>query len=180
MKLHNLVRGALLLALGVVLPFLFHSTGIAGPVFLPMHIPVLLAGFLVCPWAGIYVGLFSPLISHFITGGAMPPMAPVPQLIFMMVELPVLGLFAALLYRKLKLNISLALPGALIAGRIALGLAVWVFIGVLGYEFAFTPLAFVTTAITTGIPGIAIQLAIIPILVHAVERRRSPWAEISR
>lgn len=40
----ELVLSALFIALGVVLPMVFHAIG-AGPVFLPMHIPVLLRDF---------------------------------------------------------------------------------------------------------------------------------------
>jgi len=179
MHVKNLTRGALLVAIGVALPQVFHLAGGAGPVFLPMHIPVLLAGLLVCPWAGLYVGFLAPLISHFATG--MPPLAPIPMLILMLVELPVMGVTAAWLFRKANLNIAFALPGAMLAGRIALGTAVFVLVRWFGYTMLpANPLFFIQGAVLTGMPGIALQLALIPALVSGVERGNRRWGETSR
>ncbi len=177
MNVKKLTRGALFLALGIVLPQVFHLIGgpAAGTTFLPMHIPVLLAGMLVCPWAGLYVGVLSPLISHFLTG--MPPLAPMPILILMMVELPVMGLAAGLLYRKLKLHILISLPVAMLLGRIALGLAFMALTGIIGLQLPVGMWAYVTGAVTTGLPVIVIQLLLLPVLVKAVERGVPTWNE---
>ena len=55
------------LALAVLLPVGFHMLGVAGRIFLPMHIPVLLAGFLVGPYCGLIVGLIAPGLSFLLT-----------------------------------------------------------------------------------------------------------------
>ncbi len=75
--------GGLLIALALVLPMAFHLTGVPQPgqVFLPMHIPVLLGGFVLGPVFGFFVGLFSPIISSVLTG--MPAVVRLP---FMMIE----------------------------------------------------------------------------------------------
>ena len=177
MNTKKLTRGALFLALGIVLPQVFHLIGgpAAGGTFLPMHIPVLLAGMLVCPWAGLYVGLLSPLISHLLTG--MPPLAPMPILILMAVELPVMGVAAGLLYRKFKLHILISLPAAMLLGRVALGIAFMVLTGIIGLELPVGMWVYVTGAATTGLPGIVVQLLLLHILVKAVERAVPTWTE---
>ncbi len=75
--------GGLLIALALVLPMAFHLTGVPQPgqVFLPMHIPVLLGGFVLGPVFGFFVGLFSPIISSVLTG--MPAVGRLP---FMMIR----------------------------------------------------------------------------------------------
>ncbi|MEA2031675.1 MAG: ECF transporter S component [candidate division Zixibacteria bacterium] len=158
---------ALYLALGVLLPIGFHSFGVGGRIFLPMHIPVLLAGFLAGPWSGLAVGLLAPGLSYLLTG--MPPTYAVP---LMSLELPIYGFVAGIAYRKLHLNIYLALVIAMLLGRLmfAFGLLI------LGrfMDLPYTAIQFIAAggAVWTGFPGILIQLVIIPIIVAAVRRSR--------
>ena len=64
----NLALTALCLALGLLLPLLFHAIG-SGSVFLPMHIPVLLCGFL-CGWQyGAACGLLTPTSGEILVCG---------------------------------------------------------------------------------------------------------------
>ena len=74
MKSKKIVLSGLFIALGVVVPMIFHTVNLAGPIFLPMHIPVLLAGFLLGPVYGGIVGIICPVISGLATG--MPPLMP--------------------------------------------------------------------------------------------------------
>jgi riboflavin transporter FmnP len=166
-KTNWITQTALFLALAVVLPVGFHAFGIGGRVFLPMHFPVLLAGFLVGPYSGLAVGLMSPLISHLITG--MPPTYAVP---LMSLELALYGLVAGLAYRRLRLNIYIALIVAMIVGRIMFGLGLFI-LGMF-MELPYTATAFFSTAgpIIAGLPGIIAQLVVIPIIVAAVRRAR--------
>lgn len=160
--------------MAVVLPVAFHligtaaGYGIAGRVFLPMHIPVLMAGFLVGPASGVIVGLLAPLISHLLT--QMPPPYAVP---LMSLELPIYGLVAGLAYNRLKLNIYVALIVAMVVGRIMFGLGLFV-LGMF-MDLPYTAAAFFSTggAIVSGLPGIALQLVVVPILVAAVRRGRN-------
>jgi len=167
-KTNWVTQTALFLALAVVLPVGFHAFGIAGRVFLPMHFPVLLAGFLVGPYSGLTVGLMSPLISHLITG--MPPAYAVP---LMSLELPLYGLVAGLAYQKLRLNVYVALVAAMIVGRIMFGLGLFI-LGMF-MELPYTATIFFSTAgpILAGLPGMIAQIVVIPIIVAAVRRVRS-------
>ncbi|RKX24771.1 MAG: ECF transporter S component [Candidatus Zixiibacteriota bacterium] len=156
---------ALYLALAVLLPIGFHSFGMGGRIFLPMHIPVLLAGFLAGPWSGLVVGLLAPGLSYLLTG--MPPTYAVP---LMSLELPIYGFVAGITYQRLHLNIYIALIVAMLLGRLmfAFGLLL------LGQfmELPYNAVQFIAAggAIWTGLPGIIVQLALIPIIVAAVKR----------
>ncbi|MFQ5453481.1 MAG: ECF transporter S component [Candidatus Zixiibacteriota bacterium] len=156
---------ALYLALAVLLPIGFHSFGLGGRVFLPMHIPVLLAGFLAGPLSGIIVGLLAPGMSFLLTG--MPPSYAVP---LMSLELPVYGLITGLFYYRLKMNVYVTLLTAMILGRIMFGLGL--FILGLFMNLPYSAAAFFSTggAIVTCFPGIIIQLIIIPIIVASLKR----------
>jgi len=164
-----ITQTALFLALALVLPIGLHALGhLSGRMFLPMHIPVLLAGFLIGPTSGLVVGLLAPTLSHLMTG--MPPSYAVP---LMSLELPLYGLVAGLAYNRLKLNIVIALILALIVGRLMFGLGL-VVLG-LFMELPYNAVAFFSVggALITGLPGIVIQLFLIPILVAAIRRRRT-------
>ncbi len=114
-------HAALYLALAIILPVVFHQFGIGGRVFLPMHIPVLICGFVVGPLAGVLIGLVAPPMSQLLTG--MPPLYAVP---LMMMELALYGLIAGLAYRKMGFNIYIALLIAMIFGRLAFALGLLV------------------------------------------------------
>ena len=161
----RIAYSSLFLALTILLPIVFHQFGIAGRVFLPMHLPVLICGFIAGPMAGVIIGLLAPFLSHLLT--SMPPTYAVP---LMTMELPLYGLVAGLAYNKLKLNIYLALIAAMIVGRLAFALGLLV----LGrfIELPYGPLEFFAAggAVITGIPGIIIQIIIIPPIVAALKR----------
>lgn len=160
----RLVIAGLLLAIGVIVPYIFHTTGIPGTVFLPMHIPVLLGGFLLPPHLAILLGMLTPLINSFISG--MPVLFPFA--IIMSFELGFYGLVASLLYRKLKVPSLLALIISMIAGRIMAG--VTIFILAAFFAVKLDPMTFIIGGVTTGLPGIIIQLVLIPTLIYAIVR----------
>lgn len=163
---------ALYLALAVLLPIGFHLFGMAGRILLPMHIPILLAGFIVGPHCGLLVGLLAPGLSHLLTG--MPPTYAVP---LMSLELPMYGLVAGLAYRRLRLNIYIALVVAMLLGRFMFGLGLFI-LGMF-MDLPYTAAVFFSTggALWTGLPGIIVQIIIIPPIVAAVHRRRTPTPE---
>lgn len=167
-KTRWITQTALFLALAIVLPVGLHAFVVGGRVFLPMHFPVLLAGFLTGPYSGLVVGLLAPGISYLITG--MPPTYAVP---LMSLELPLYGLVAGLAYLRLRLNIYVALLAAIIVGRLMFGLGLLV-LGLfveLPYNVAF----FFSAAgpIVSGLPGIVAQIVLVPIIVAAVRRSRT-------
>jgi len=152
---------ALFTTLGVILPIVFHQFALAGRVFLPMHIPVFLAGILVGPLGGVIVGLVCPTLSFFLTG--MPPPYAVP---LMSMELPIYGLSIGMLIRWMKLPI-LSLLISMILGRLAFGLGLFIFGQFLSLPYGLE--AFVKVSVIAGLPGIAIQLILIPLLMETLQ-----------
>ena len=132
----------------------------------PMHLPVLLCGF-VCGWPwGLAVGVIAPLFRSLTLG--MPPLF--PTALSMALELAAYGAVAGLLHRILprkKPFIYLALLIAMLAGRIVWGGAMFLFLGISGG--AFTLSAFWAGAVVNAIPGIIVQLVLVPILVMVIE-----------
>lgn len=159
----KLTYSALFLAFGIILPQIFHLFGGTGPVFLPMHIPVLLAGFFLGGGSGAVIGIMTVLASALLTG-----MPPVPIIYFMIFEVAVYGLAAGLAYRKFRLNVYVSLVIAMVAGRIALAASVYTLQPLLGLKLS--PAGYMTGALTGGIPGMIIQLIFIPALVIALEK----------
>lgn len=160
----RLVIAGLLLAIGVIIPYIFHTTGIPGTVFLPMHIPVLLGGFLLPPHLAMLLGMLTPLLNSFISG--MPVLF--PMAIIMVFELGFYGLIASLLYRKLKAPAFITLILSMIAGRMMAGVTVFVLAAF--FALKLDPMTFIIGATTTGLPGIIIQLFLVPILIHAITK----------
>lgn len=159
----NLVGTALCIALGLILLQVFHLIG-AGPVFLPMHIPVLLCG-LCFGWPlGLVCGAVTPLLSSVMTG--MPPLFPTGTA--MVFELSAYGALSGLMYRNLRQNIYISLIAAMVGGRVVSGLASAVFYGVAGKAYGFQ--IFLTGAFVTGLPGIILQILIVPLLVIGLEK----------
>ena len=156
------------IALCMVLPMAFHAVPNGGTVFSPMHIPVLLCG-LTCGWAfGLACGILGSLLSSLFTG--MPPMAFLPS---MMVELAMYGLAAGLLMRfvrtkSLYADLYISLVSAMLAGRIVAGIT---------RALIFAP-GKISLAVWAGsyfvvsLPGIIIQLLIIPSIIFVLEKAR--------
>ena len=167
-KTKHIVLTGLFIALGLVLPMAFHSIPNAGSIFLPMHIPVLLCGLVCGPWFGLGCGALTPLLSSLATG--MPPAAILPG---MLCELAVYGLTAGLLTRFVRLSnrpakLYISLVGAMLAGRIASGLVNALIFRVGQYSMQI----WLTASFVTSLPGIAIQLALIPIIVLALQKAK--------
>lgn len=161
----NLTGAALCLALGLVLPMLFHLVG-AGSTFLPMHIPVLLCGLLFGWQYGAVCGFILPLLSSVLTG--MPPLFPVAPA--MMLELCAYGALTGLFYRRLRWNVYPALLAAMLGGRIVSGLANAVFLGMAQKPYGFA--AFLAASFGTALPGIVIQIVLLPIIILSLEKAK--------
>jgi niacin transporter len=192
MTTRALTATAVLLALGVMLPIALHAVPLGGRVLLPMHIPVLIAGLLLGPAAGLVVGAGSPVLSLLLTG--RPPL---PYMLPMLFELAAYGAVAGLVRPRIErvfarrgapgaaqgpagptgaptsrsyLALILSLLVAMLAGR-----AVWVAVvlwlaPVIGITARTAAAAF--AALGAGWIGMALQLAIVPAIVRAVERPR--------
>lgn len=164
----HLVYAAVCLALCMLLPLLTGQIPQIGSALSPMHIPVLLAGFLCGPWWALAVGFVAPMLRHVWMG--MPPLI---TAIAMSFELAAYGLFSGLLYRllpKKTVNIYVSLIGAMILGRIVWGIAMVVISGVTGSAFTWS--AFMAGALLNAVPGIILHIVLIPILVMALKRAK--------
>ena len=167
LQIRKLTYAALFLALALVLPFLTGQIPQIGSALSPMHIPVLLCGFLVgWPW-GLAVGFIAPLLRSVVFG--MPVMVPVA--VAMAFELAVYGLVSGILYRllpKKKWSIYVTLVVAMLAGRAVWGIARLIIAGLSGNSFTWA--LFLAGAFTNAVPGIILHIILIPVIVMVLER----------
>lgn len=153
------------LALGLVLPFLTGQIQQIGNMLLPMHLPVLLCGF-VCGWPwGLLVGAVMPILRSVLF--TMPPMFPVA--IAMAFELAAYGCFTGLMYKRLPktvpmLYVSLVL--AMLIGRVVWAAATFLLTGTMTMQ------AFLAGAFLNAWPGILLQLIVVPALVLALKKAK--------
>ena len=169
-NIKRLTLSAMFLALGLVLPFLTGQVPQIGNMLLPMHIPVLLCG-LICGWPyGLIVGIITPLLRCILFG--MPPFY--PNALGMAFELATYGAVIGIAYHRFAFKglfrIYASLITAMIAGRIVWGLARVIMLGLGNTPFGWQ--MFLSGAFLTAIPGIILQLVLIPILMFALERAR--------
>ena len=167
LQVRRLTYAALCLALAMVLPFLTGQIPEIGSMLSPMHIPVLLCGFL-CGWPwGLAVGFIAPLLRSVLFG--MPPMF--PGAVSMAFELATYGAFSGWLRRVLPRTnpmVYVILIVSMIAGRVVWGIARLILAGLSGNTFAWS--AFIAGAVTNAIPGIILHIVLIPVLVIVLER----------
>jgi len=175
------VRSYLLTAafvtLAVFVPWVFHQFHLAGPTFLPMHIFVLIAGLLFGWRAGLLVGLFTPLISYFISG--LPALNILPQVV---IEVSAYGFIAGMLREKYHLRTIWSLLGAIVGGRLTLLLAISIIYLIGGQSYSplgieANPLASFWSTVKQGWPGLAIQLAFIPVIIWLVGKSAATRGE---
>lgn len=167
-NIHNLSLSAMFLALTFVLPLLTGQIPQLGEKFCPMHIPVLLCGYLCSgPW-GFTVGFLAPILRSFIVGVPAPFF---PKAFSMAFELAAYGFISGSLYKllpKKKSNLYVSLILSMVAGRLVRG---FVQLCCVGFDVTkFTLSAFWTASFVNAVPGIIIQLLLIPVLVAAAEK----------
>ena len=163
----KLTLSGMFLALALVMPFLTGQIPQVGSMLCPMHFPVLLCGFFCGGGMGLLVGFIAPLLRSVLFG--MPPMF--PTAVCMAFELAAYGLAAGALYQilpKKKGSVYTALICAMILGRAVWGMAMMVCAGAEAFGMA----AFVAGAVTTALPGILLQLLLIPVIVIMMEKVR--------
>lgn len=168
-KTKKLTVTAMLLALGLVLPFLTGQIPQIGQMLCPMHIPVFLCA-LICGWPwGLALGFFLPLVRSLLFG--MPALF--PNAVSMCFELATYGFVAGFLYFWkgwfCLRSCYTALIAAMLAGRVVWGLARWV---LLGFGVAFSWQLFVAGAFLNAIPGIVLHLILIPAVMAALGRAK--------
>lgn len=163
----NLTLSGLFLALGIVLPFVTGNIPQIGSALLPMHLPVLLCGY-ICGWPwGLLVGFVTPLLRMALVG--MPPATTAIPMAF---ELAAYGALTGVLYRALPKTVPslyASLLGAMLGGRIVWGIVRWVMMAS-GVDFGLQ--AFLAGAFVNALPGIIVQIVLIPVLILALRRAR--------
>jgi hypothetical protein len=161
-KSYQIILTAMLIAVGLILPYITaHAFAMPGSILLPMHLPVFLIGFLCGPQYGAIGGIIIPVLSSLLTG--MPPLYPIMPM--MAGELLTYGLVGGLLYNKVKMPLYPSLLLSMLSGRIVYGLFFAALIAPnLGAVKA------VTGSFVEGIPGIIIQLVLIPVVVYTANK----------
>ena len=164
-RLLKLIFSSIFLTLAFVLPFLTGQIPKIGSMLCPMHIPVMLCGF-ICGWPwGMTIGLISPILRSAVLG--VPILF--PNALYMAFELCTYGLVCGLMYKyspQKRRYIYLSLVIAIIVGRIVLSVAKALLLGA-GFVGFFT---FLVKAFTTAIPGILIQIILVPFVVMLSEK----------
>lgn len=170
MKTQKMVLSAFFLALALALPFLTGQIPQIGNMLSPMHIPVLLCGF-ICGWPyGLAVGFVAPLLRFMLFG--MPPIFPAG--VAMAFELAAYGAVSGAIFSKVKHSIPMvyvSLVAAMIVGRFVWGTVRYLLAQLFGINFSLS--MFLSGALITAMPGILCQLILIPMIIAAVQRRQS-------
>lgn len=169
--LKNMGQAAMFIAIGLVLPFFTGQIPRIGNTLLPMHLPVFICG-LLCGWKyGMGVGFVLPLLRSAVFG--MPPLY--PNAIAMAFELAAYGLVAGLLYglseKKDIKRLYLSLIIAMLAGRIVWGVAEVILLKAAGNLFTWQ--MFMAGAFFNAIPGLILQLTLIPVIVTRIQAARA-------
>lgn len=158
----KLVLSAMFMAIGLVLPFLTGQIPEIGQMLLPMHIPVMICGF-VCGWQyGLAVGFITPLLRSLLFG------QPVifPMAVAMAFELAAYGLVCGLLYKLLPKKKWIFYPEliiSMIAGRVVYAFVMTIISGISSVKFGLV--AWVTTSLPSAVPGLILQIVLIPVLM---------------
>ena len=179
MKTKKMVLTAFFVALGMVLPFLTGQIPQIGKALSPLHLPALMAGFILGAPLGALVGFVLPLLRSAVFG--MPIMF--PMAVAMAFELATYGFVSGLAYKLLKkmqsnlkgdaarlIQILLALIAAMLCGRVAYGAVNWLLLTINNESYTFA--LFISGTITNAIPGILLQLVLIPTLIFSLEKAK--------
>lgn len=157
-----MILAAMFLSIGLLLPFVTMQIPTVGKMLCPMHIPVLLSGFILGGPYGMVVGFITPLLRSVIFG--MPVM--LPDAVCMAFELGTYGFAAGFLSEKTHKDMKslyVVLIAAMISGRIVWGFAAAVIYTFIGAEFTWK--IFLMVGFVNAVPGILLQLVFVPVLV---------------
>lgn len=157
------------LALCMVLPMITLGSTQLGNMISPMHIPVLICGF-VCGWQyGAIVGFVAPLLRYLIF--QMPPIYPIG--VGMAFELAAYGILCGVLYKAFPKKNGYIYPALIISmlgGRVVWGIARYIMAGLGGSEFSFA--MFLSGAFIEAVPAIICHIIIVPLVVMAFKKAK--------
>lgn len=170
-KTFKIVFTGISIALCVVLPEITGGNKELNTMLCPMHIPVLVCGFVAGGLSGVVCGITGPLLRSLLF--SKPHLF--PNAVAMSIELAGYGFFSYLFFRMFKktklkpyFKILLALIPAIIIGRLLWGLAAWGLFTIA--DIAFGAKKFLNTLILMTYPGTIIQLVFIPGIVLALHK----------
>jgi len=164
----KMILSAMFIAMGIILPFLTGQIPTIGQMLLPMHIPVFLCGMICGSQYGLIIGAILPLLRFVLWG------VPVfyPTAIAVAFELATYGFVSGILYNRMKHKNVYAVYGAMIPamiiGRIIRGCMELILLGIKGDTY--TVQIFFASVILVAVPGIVLQLVLIPILMSVLRR----------
>ena len=165
MALRKSILAAMFLAIGLILPFITMQIPAIGKMLCPMHIPVLLCGY-ICGWPyGLLIGFITPLFRGVLFG--MPALF--PNAVCMAFELATYGMITGILSAKMEKDIRslyISLITAMLCGRIVWGIVSAVVYASMGAGFTWK--LFLMGGFINALPGILIQLIFIPYIVSRV------------
>jgi hypothetical protein len=168
-RLRWMVINGVVMAMGLTLPIVFHAVGL-GNKFLPMLLPILLNGFLSPLGWAVLTGGATPLISAVVTG--MPPLYP-PVAATMALEGMVLAGVARMMYGRSRKRLWLALVAAVVCGRLTSVALSWA----AARLFGLPPGLSAGASLLQSLPGVALQLAVVPLVLRTISRRKGPLFE---
>lgn len=176
MKIRKTVLASMFLGIGMILPFFTGQIQQIGSMLLPMHIPVFLCSF-ICGWEyGVLIGVILPILRSLLF--TMPHMY--PNAVSMSFELAAYGFTAGYLYKhSLKKSVGTvyaSLIAAMFAGRAVWAVVQTVILGIGGFTFE----AFIAGGFLNAVPGIILQLILIPAIMAALKKKRLVPLEIER
>lgn len=161
-KAKYIIGTVLFSGLGIAIPRIFHVLigSSAGVTFLPMHLMVLIAALTFgCLSASIVAGS-SVVFSYLLTG--MPALVRMP---YMLIELVIYGILLGLFNKKFNSYISLV--ATMVVGRVLYAGVLFVAVNVLGFNgYGIS----VMQSVISGIPGLIIQLAIVPLVAMLIKK----------
>lgn len=174
--LRRLTISSCFLALAFVLPFATGQIPRIGNMLCPMHLPVMMCGYLCGPVWGAVVGVVAPLLRSLLVGQPSPLM---PRGIAMAAELCAYGLSVGLLGYWLRTAASrnkktamaaayLSLVGSMVFGRIVWGLTQYGLATAMNSAFLWAD--FWTRGVVNAIPGMILQLILFPTLTPVLAR----------
>ncbi len=167
-SIRKIILSAIFLSLGMVLPFLTGQIKEIGDTLLPMHIPVMLCGLICGGKYGFVVGVILPFLRAITVG--MPPIY--PNAVWMSLELATYGMVIGFLYgtfqKKQLWWLYCSLLTSMICGRIVWGVTKVVLLGIAGKTF--TIYAWITGGLLDSLPGIIMQLILIPVIIQLKDK----------
>ena len=162
LDLRAISRAALVTALAIALPAVFHAVKL-GSIFLPMYLPILAGAFFLPPRYAAIAGAAAPLLSGLLTG--MPPFYP-PVALWMTGELAAAGAVVALADVRFGAKPVLSVAAGLLAARLVQ--AVLVFASASLMELP--PRLLTLAAFVASWPGMVLALVAVPTTITLLRR----------